>query len=156
MSLKEYKEIDSTIDNKIDKIRKLRLEAYDKNKRQMSARKKQYPKEKSNVNIKKSNLDYYSEYASFDFKSYNFVVFEDTKWGKSVALSETDYIEVREKSFYFVDFKNCIFDNIIFNGCHFIGCRFEDCKTLKGKVIFQNCNFSFTETQYNNKHMVIM
>jgi uncharacterized protein YjbI with pentapeptide repeats len=155
MRLKQYKQIDSTIDNKIDKIRKLRLEAYDKNKRQMSARKKQYPKEKSNVNIKKSNLDYYSEYASFDFKSYNFVVFEDVKWGKNVALSETDYIEVREKSFYFVDFKNCIFDNIIFNGCHFIGCRFEDCKTLKGKVIFQNCNFRTTEIEYkDNEHIV--
>ena len=119
--------MDKRLDVDIKKARADRVKFYNIKKEQLKSSKSEYDNALSFEKICDNNLSYKNKYSEFKYKSYNFVSFKDTKWGKSTAMSEEHYIEVREKSFLYADFTNCEFKNIIFNGCHFVGCRFEKC-----------------------------
>ncbi|MCT4662017.1 MAG: ion channel [Tissierellales bacterium] len=149
MKKKYYKQMDKRIDGEIKKARADRIKFFNIQEERLKSSKEEYKDSLSFEKRCENNLSYEKKYSEFKHNSYNFVLFKDTKWGKTAAMSEEHYIEVREKSFFYVDFTNCEFTNIIFNGCHFIGCRFEKCTTNSGKVIFQNCCLRDHEMEYN-------
>jgi uncharacterized protein YjbI with pentapeptide repeats len=154
MNNKFYEKMDEKIDTLIEKARLDRTRVYAIKMKQLKVRKMEYPSSVSFKKICDDNLSYENEYSIFEFKSYNFVSFNNTKWGTDIVLGEKDFIEVCETTFYYVDFTNCQFENIIFNGCHFVGCKFNNCSTANGKVIFQNCCLRTSETEYDGTESV--
>lgn len=150
----DYKKRDNILTNEIGVLRENKQRAFDDQKENLSKRNQLYSNQIFDKTIRLENCDWRDKYAFFECKSYNFCIFEKTKFGKSVALSEDDYIVVSGISFFYVKFNMCSFDNIIFDGCHFIGSEFENCSTQHGKIVFENCCFRFMEIEHNQKDFI--
>ena len=154
MNNKFYNKMDIKIDSDIKNARANRKKFYVKQEVSLKSSDDKYEGEVSFKEICDNNRSLNDKFSVFEFKSYNFVSFKDTKWGKHIACNEEDYIEVRRVVFFYVDFTNCEFKNVIFNGCKFIGCRFDNCTSTSGKVIFETCVLRWIEME-NNDNIVI-
>jgi uncharacterized protein YjbI with pentapeptide repeats len=148
------KKRDCKISDEICELRKTRQISFATKKKELIKRNKPFPNEIIGQTIHLDNCDYQKGYATFEYKSYCFVLFEESKYGRSAAFSEDDYIVISDISFYYVKFINCRFDNIIFDGCKFIGSEFQHCMTHHGKIIFQNCVLRSTELHPNENYSI--
>lgn len=148
-----YKARDLELTDKIIELRKIRDNLYSKKKDTLLQRKHANESELFNQTIHNNNS--LKIHSNFTYKCYKFVSFKELHFGKSYALSESNYITVSNIEFYFVKFDHCSFNNIVFSDCHFYGCIFNGCTTTSGNFIFKSCYFRGAETNcINNSHIV--
>lgn len=98
--------------------------------------------------VKINNLHWSQDPIELPNKTYSFVTFTNTKFGKKAILSEDDMYE-QDATFWNVTFTNCEFQNIRFVNCRFFGCKFISCKTNELGIVFEDCYFCKTSIGHN-------
>lgn len=150
-----YKKENERYINKINEYRVVTEKVRTKDENQQIQRKqnKKLPTETEHEvmfwDVNANNLDWKKDPIELPNKSYTFVNFTDTKFGRTAVLNESEMYE-QDASFWNVTFTNCEFQNIKFVNCRFWGCKFINCKTNELGIIFEDCFFKTNSSDFNN------
>lgn len=104
--------------------------------KQISKRKENNKKIRSQIKNDKSLISGYSLTGEYSFKNTKKQLI-----GISGVLKEEDFQIINGEDFICANFFNCKFQNIKFVDCFFIGCNFKKCSFGGGGIIFENCTF---------------